>query len=143
MPDTITRCEFTERIVRLCVRSGLRSVPRKSRDRHILAKAITLTLDLKAEYTEEDVNRKLKAWLADVGGTLRRLSHVRLRRLLIDEEYLGRSKDGSRYWVALGSRNHPVFESSVQDVNVIELLRSGREEAERRKQMYLQQRADS
>lgn len=121
----------------------MRSVPRKPRDRHILAKAITLTLDLKAEYTEEEVNEKLKSWLADVGGTLRRLSHVRLRRLLIDEEYLGRSKDGSRYWVALGSRNHPVFEPSVQDVNVIELLRSGRDEVERRKQMYLQQRADS
>ena len=56
------------------------------------------------------------------------------RRLLIDEEHLGRSKDGSRYWVALGSRNHPVFEPAVQDVNVLELLRSGREEAERRKQ---------
>ena len=143
MPDTITQSEFTERIVRLCVNSGLRSVPRKSRDRHILAKAITLTLDLKAEYTEEEVNQELKAWLADVGGTLRRLSHVRLRRLLIDEEYLGRSKDGSRYWVALGSRNHPVFDSTVQDVNVIELLRSGREEAERRKQMYMQQYSDS
>ena len=143
MADTLTRCDCTERIVRLCVRSGLRSVPRKSRDRHILAKAITLTLDLKAEYTEEEVNQKLKAWLADVGGTLRRLSHVRLRRLLIDEEYLGRSKDGSRYWVALGSRNHPVFEPSVQDVNVIELLRSGRDEVERRKQMYLQQHAES
>ena len=142
MPDTITRGEFSERIVRLCVSSGLRSVPRKTRDRHILAKAITLTLDLKAEYTEEEVNEELKSWLADVGGTLRRLSHVRLRRLLIDEEYLGRSKDGSRYWVALGSRNHPIFEPSVQDIDVNELLRSGREEAERRKQMYLQQRTD-
>ena len=143
MPDTITRCEFTERIVRLCVSSGLRSVPRKTRDRHILAKAITLTLDLKAEYTEEQVNQELKSWLADVGGTLRRLSHVRLRRMLIDEEYLGRSKDGSRYWVALGSRNHPIFEPAVQDVNVTELLRSGKEEAERRKQMYMQQYSDS
>ena len=143
MPDTITRCEFTERIVWLCVSSGLRSVPRKTRDRHILAKAITLTLDLKAEYTEEQVNQELKSWLADVGGTLRRLSHVRLRRMLIDEEYLGRSKDGSRYWVALGSRNHPIFEPAVQDVNVTELLRSGKEEAERRKQMYMQQYSDS
>ncbi len=141
--DTITRQEFTDRLVRLCVSSGLRGVPRRSRDRHILAKAITLTLDLKAEYTEEEVNESLKSWLTDVGGTLRRLSHVRLRRMLIDEEHLGRSKDGSRYWVALGSRNHPVFEPAVQDVNVLELLRSGREEAERRKQMYLQGGADS
>ena len=140
--DTITREEFADRLVRLCVNSGLRGVPRRSRDRHILAKAITLTLDLKAEYTEEQVNERLKSWLADVGGTLRRLSHVRLRRLLIDEEYLGRSKDGSRYWVALGSRHHPAFEPSVQDVDVNELLRSGKEEAERRKQMFMERRAE-
>ena len=141
--DTISRKEFTERLVDLCVRSGLRSAPRKTRDRHILSKGITLTLDLKAEYTEEEVNQELKTWLADVGGTLRRLSHVRLRRLLIDEEYLGRSKDGSRYWVALGSRNHPAYEPAVQDVDVRGLLRSGREEAERRKQMYLQRQMES
>ena len=141
--DTITQKEFTERLVELCLRSGLRGVPRKARDRHILSKGITLTLDLKAEYTEEEVNQELKTWLADVGGTLRRLSHVRLRRLLIDEEYLGRSKDGSRYWVALGSRNHPAYEPAVQDVDVRGLLRSGREEAERRKQMYLQRQMES
>ena len=141
--NTITQKEFTERLVELCVRSGLRGVPRKARDRHILSKGITLTLDLKAEYTEEEVNQELKTWLADVGGTLRRLSHVRLRRLLIDEEYLGRSKVGSRYWVALGSRNHPAYEPAVQDVDVRGLLRSGREEAERRKQMYLQRQMES
>ena len=141
--NTITQKEFTERLVELCVRSGLRGVPRKTRDRHILSKGITLTLDLKAEYTEEEVNQELKTWLADVGGTLRRLSHVRLRRLLIDDEYLGRSKDGSRYWVALGSRNHPAYEPAVQDVDVRGLLRSGREEAERRKQMYLQRQMES
>ena len=141
--DTITQKEFTERLVELCLRSGLRGVPRKARDRHILSKGITLTLDLKAEYTEEEVNQELKTWLADVGGTLRRLSHVRLRRLLIDEEYLGRSKDGSRYWVALGSRNHPAYEPAVQDVDVRGLLLSGREEAERRKQMYLQRQMES
>ena len=141
--NTITQKEFTERLVELCVRSGLRGVPRKTRDRHILSKGITLTLDLKAEYTEEEVNDRLKSWLSEVGGTIRRLGHVRLRRLLIDEEYLGRSKDGSRYWVALGSRNHPAYEPAVQDVDVRGLLRSGREEAERRKQMYLQRQMES
>ena len=141
--DTISQEEFTERLVRLCVASGLRGVPRKTRDRHILSKGIALSLDLKAEYTEEEVNQELKTWLAEVGGTLRRLSHVRLRRMLIDEEYLGRSKDGSRYWVALGSRNHPAFEPAVQDIDVSELLRTGREEAERRKQMYMQRCTDA
>ena len=126
----------------LCVKSGLRGAPRKTRDRHILLKGVSLTLNLKAEYTEEEVNEKLRSWLADVGGTLRRFGHVRLRRLLIDEEYLGRSKDGSRYWVALGSRNHPIFEPDVKDVDVLEEIRLGRKEAEHRKRMFLQGRAD-
>ena len=141
--DTISQKEFTERLVELCVRSGLRGVPRKTRDRHILLKGVSLALDLKAEYTEEEVNDTLRLWLTEVGGTLRRFGHVRLRRLLIDEEYLGRSKDGSRYWVALGSRNHPIFEPAVQDVDVLEEIRLGREEAEHRKRMYLQKRAGS
>ncbi len=127
----------------LCVKSGLRGVPRKTRDRHILLKGVSLTLNLKAEYTEEEVNEKLRSWLTDVGGTLRRFGHVRLRRLLIDEEYLGRSKDGSRYWVALGSRNHPIFEPDVKDVDVLEEIRLGRKEAEHRKRMFLQGRADT
>ena len=141
--DTITRKEFTERLVNLCVRSGLRGAPRKTRDRHILLKGVSLTLNLKAEYTEEEVNEKLRSWLTDVGGTLRRFGHVRLRRLLIDEEYLGRSKDGSRYWVALGSRNHPIFEPDVKDVDVLEEIRLGRKVAEYRKRMFLQGRADT
>lgn len=140
--DTITRKEFTERLVDLCVKSGLRGAPRKTRDRHILLKGVSLTLNLKSEYTEEEVNEKLRSWLTDVGGTLRRFGHVRLRRLLIDEEYLGRSKDGSRYWVALGSRNHPIFEPDVKDVDVLEEIRLGRKEAEHRKRMFLQGCAD-
>ena len=141
--DTITRREFTERLVALCVRSGLRAAPRKARDRHILLKGIALSLDLKAEYTEEEMNESLKSWLNEVGGTLRRFGHVRLRRLLIDEEYLGRSKDGSRYWVALGSRHHPTFEPGVQEVDVLGAIRLDREEQENRKQMYMQRGASS
>jgi hypothetical protein len=63
---------------------------------------------------------------------------VRLRRLLIDEEYLGRSKDGSRYWVAFGSRNHPAFELGVMNVDVHEVIQHGKEEKEHRKRMYME-----
>ena len=66
--------------------SGLRGAPRKTRDRHILLKGIALSLDFKAEYTESEIDR-LRSWLEEVGGTIRRLGHVRLRRLLIDEEW--------------------------------------------------------
>ena len=102
--EVITRQEFTERLVQLCVSSGLRGIPRKIRDRHILLKSITLTLELKSEYAEHELNDELRSWLSEVGKTIRRVDHVNLRRLLVDQEYVGRSRDGSRYWVAVGSR---------------------------------------
>ena len=141
MTGKITSEEFTKRLVELCLKSGLRGVPRRARDRHILLKSITLTLDVKAEYTEEEVNERLKSWLRDVGSTIRRLDHVNLRRLLIDEEHLGRSKDGSRYWVGLSSRTHPTFESEVESLDVYDVIRIGREQAEQRKQDYLRRQA--
>jgi hypothetical protein len=137
MTDRITRQEFINRFVQLCVRSGLRGIPRRARDRHILLKGIILTLDVKAEYTEQELNEALQGWLREIGRSIRRIDHVYLRRLLVDEEYIGRSRDGSRYWVALASRNHPLFEPDVESVDTRQLIRAAKEEAEQRKQEYL------
>lgn len=134
----ITRQEFTSRLVQLCVGSGLRGIPRKTRDRHILLKSITLTLELKNEYAEYELNDNLKAWLREVGRTLWRLDHVNLRRLLVDQEYVGRSRDGSRYWVAVGSRYQALFAPDVDDVDVRSLIDEAGDELVLRKQHFLE-----
>ena len=136
--EAITKQEFTSRLVQLCVGSGLRGIPRKNRDRHILLKSITLTLELKREYAEHELNADLRAWLREVGRTIRRLDHVNLRRLLVDQEYVGRSRDGSRYWVAMGSRFQALFAPDVDDVDVRGLIRAAREEQELRKLHFLE-----
>ena len=74
--EAITKQEFTSRLVQLCVGSGLRGIPRKNRDRHILLKSITLTLELKNDYAEHELNDDLRAWLREVGTTIRRLDHL-------------------------------------------------------------------
>ncbi len=136
--DAITKQEFTSRLVQLCVSSGLRGIPRKIRDRHILLKSITLTPELNNEYAEHELNDNLRAWLREVGMSIRRLDHVNLRRLLVDQEYVGRSKDGSRYWVAVCSRYKALFTPDVDGVDVRSLIRAARDEQELRKQHFLE-----
>jgi hypothetical protein len=123
--DQISAREFQDRLLRLCVHSGMRGLPRKRRDQHILLKSVILTLDRTEEYTENAVNRKLQSWLNEVGCSIE-LDHVRLRRHLVDAEYLGRSRDGSRYWVAVLSRNQYRFESAIEDLDIYGLVSQSR-----------------
>ncbi len=137
MVDTVTVHEFSKRLTDLCVKSGISGLPRKRRDRHILLKSVSLTLDKTAEYTEQEIYQKLTDWLGEIGTSLR-LDHVELRRRLVDEEYLGRARDGSRYWVALSSRIHIPFDPDIEATDVRRLVHEGRSEIERRKRNYFQ-----
>jgi hypothetical protein len=136
MAETITINEFNKRLVDLCVRSGLSGLPRKRRDRHILLKSVALTLDKTAEYTEPEINQKLMDWLRDVGASLR-LDYVELRRHLVNEEYLGRAKDGSRYWVAMSSRRQIPFDSDIEASDIRSLIAEARSDVEIRRRRYL------
>jgi hypothetical protein len=124
--DIVTLLEFEDRLVSLCLQSGVRSLPRKKRDQHIILKSVTLTFDKTKEYTETSVNQRLRTWLDDVGRSLD-LDHVRLRCHLVDAEFLGRNKDGSRYWVAAFSRNQIPFDSEVENIDVYALIQQRRE----------------
>lgn len=137
MNESISSEEFNKRLVELCSRSGLSGLPRRSRDRHILLKSVALTLDRTREYSEREINRELRSWLTDVGKTLG-LDHVELRRSLVDQEYLGRGKDGSRYWVAVSSRQQMVFDREVEDVNVPLLMKRGQETMREKKRQFLE-----
>ena len=88
--------DFKARISQLCVKSGLSNFPRKKRDRHILLKSVILGLERTREYTKTEINPLLQGWLSQV-GTHNHLDYVNLRRHLIDEEFLSRSKEGFRY----------------------------------------------
>ena len=128
---------FQQRLTELCLRGGPTGFPRKRRDRHILLKSVALTLDKRSEYTEPEVNTKLRLWLQDVGAPFH-LDHVDLRRYLIDEEFLGRSRDGSRYWVAASSRYQLIFDPEIEEVDVSRLLSQARARLDRRKEEFLQ-----
>lgn len=136
MSERITTEEFEKRLVTLCRFSGLSGFPRKRRDRHILLKSVTLTLDRTNEYTENEINELLLCWLKEVGSFLV-LNHIELRRLLIDNEYLGRGKDGSRYWVAVSSRRQMEFDAEIENVDVRAVMNNGIETRLEKKRQYL------
>jgi hypothetical protein len=134
--NAITADEFKKRLFELCSLSGLSGLPRKSRDRHILLKSVALLLDKTQEYSEVEINQELQGWLTDVGRSIE-LDHVELRRRLIDHEYLGRSKDGSRYWVAVWSRLQMAFEREIEEVDVPLLIKQSNQASLEKKRRYL------
>ena len=136
MTAIISLEEFQQRLTELCLRGGPTGFPRRRRDRHILLKSVALTLDKRAEYTEPEVNTKLRLWLQDVGAPFH-LDHVDLRRYLIDEEFLGRSRNGSRYWVAAFSRHQLFFDPEIEEVDGNRLLSQERARLERKKEEFL------
>lgn len=134
--NPITCDQFKKRLVDLCVRSGLSGFSRKPLDRHVLLKSIVLTLNRAEKYTEGEINENLKRWLAHVGRSID-LDHASLRRQLVDEGYLERDREGSCYRVSDSGRYRTMFEPAVEDVDVLELVRVGRESLEQKKQDYL------
>jgi hypothetical protein len=67
---------------------------------------------------------------------MKKFDHSSLRRWLVDFGYLVRNKDGSRYEVAAGSRAQ-LFDPSIDQVDIAEVIRNAREEIARKKQEYL------
>ena len=127
--------DFKARISQLCVKSGLSNFPRKKRDRHILLKSVILGLERTREYTKTEINPLLQGWLSQV-GTHYHLDYVNLRRHLIDEEFLSRSKEGSRCWVATSSRNQLHFDPEINEIDIPGLIRNNRELSARRQAIF-------
>lgn len=132
----ITKEFFIKRLIDLCLRSGLSGYPTDITAQHILLKSAVLSMDISGTITEKEVNEKLKYWITL--SQIKNIDHGTLRRRLVDAGYLIRTKDGSSYQVAPSRVHPPFFEESIEQVNVAEVLQTGREEIARRKQEYLE-----
>ena len=71
---------------------------------------------------------------------MKMMDHSTLRRWLVDSGYLTRSSDGSRYQAAPGSRAQ-LFDPSVDQVDMPQVLQSAREAIEQRKKAFLDKKA--
>lgn len=131
---------FSKRLNDMCLGSGLTGLPRSIENRLLLLKSVALTLDRGALYTEKEINRLLRSWLLHIGITIQ-LDHVNLRRCLIDEGFLERTKDGSAYWMGSNPNGSQLFDTSVEACDPLGTILSGKSVREQRKIEYLQRTA--
>lgn len=137
-PKTITREFFSQRLADLCLKSGLLDLPKDLTDRHILLKsAVMLVGSSGSSFTEKEINEKLELWFLEV-GQIKYLDPVTIRRSLVDAGYLTRSNDGSSYQVSQTGHGTVLFDPSVDQLDVAQVITTAREEMARRKREYLE-----
>lgn len=134
----ITKEIFSRRIAELILKSGLSGFPKDEADQHILLKSIVLGMGKAEIFNEKEINERIQYWILSVAH-MKMMDHSTLRRWLVDSGYLTRSSDGSRYQAAPGSRAQ-FFTPDVDEIDVLQVLQSAREEIEQRKKAFLEKR---
>lgn len=134
---SITREHFIKRLGDLCLKSGLSGLPKNESDQQILLKSAVLMLDRSGKFSEPEINERLKAWVRDV-SQIKELDHVSLRRQLVDTGYLKREPDGSRYWVAVPGPQPDLFDPTIDQLDIPQVIETLREEIARRKKEHLE-----
>ena len=94
-------------------------------------KSVALTLGRDAQYSEGEIDELLQSWL----------DHVNLRRRLVDERFLERTRDGSAYWMGPGPTGAQLFDASVEECDPYAAILSGKTLLEKRKVEYLERSA--
>jgi hypothetical protein len=133
----VTEQVFLKRLVTLCLRSGMTGFPKDELDQHILLKSAALTFDPSANYTEAEVNERLKIWIDQITG-IPGIDHGTLRRQLIDSGYLERDKTGASYQVSPTGPRTTRFDPAVEKIDPRQALEDARREIEERKRAYLE-----
>ena len=91
--------QLPPRLESLVVKSGLHLGLLSEPDRALLLALAACAIESGPTLREDEVNRRLRDWLADVGAMVQ-TDHVELRRWLVDAGYLAR--DGWGYAYARG-----------------------------------------
>ena len=133
----VTKDYFIKRLADLCLRSGLPGFPKDETDQHILLNSAVLVIGKPGTFTEKEINARLDTLVRDVSH-MKTLDRVTLRRRLVDTGYLTRSQDGSCYQIAQPDPRPGFFDSSIDQLDISEVITTAREEIARRKREYLQ-----
>ena len=134
--DLITAEEFQTRIAALCLSGAGATFPRRQRDRHILYRSVVQLLDSAQSYSEPDLNAALRQWLSEIGTNFE-MDHVTLRRYLVDEGYLRRDAEGSRYTVNPEGERLVEFDAEVSRVDSLMVILAAKARAAGRKREQL------
>ena len=119
--------QLPTRLETLILKSGLALGLLSEADRALVLALAATAIEAGRDLREDEVNRRLGDWLADLGAMLR-TDHVELRRWLVDTGYLARDGWGYAYtrgaaeveWVrqALGTTDGAALAGAVRSVRV-------------------------
>jgi len=87
-------------------------------------------------FTEKEINKKLSYWINI--SQIKNIDHVTLRRWLVDTGYLVRNNDGSCYQISLSVPRSQLFDDAIDQIDVVEVIKTGREDIAQRKREYLE-----
>ena len=132
----MTSEQYTKRLASLCLKSGLGGMPKDEMDQHILLKSAALLVGTGSKLTEKEVTDQLQVWLTQV-CVIKNFDKVTLRRWLIDTGYITRNNNGTEYQVANPAPRPELFDPSIDQLDPVEVIRSARDEMERRKQAFM------
>jgi hypothetical protein len=129
----ISETEFRNRFVPLVI--GARDLPKKPLDLNILYISAILNLDPAINYSEKELNEKLRLW-SDRFGKNFTLDHVTLRRYLIDAGYITRDPAGKSYQVGESSLPY-TFDPSLRNLDLETMIQEALKEREERKKQFM------
>jgi hypothetical protein len=119
--------QLPPRLESLVLKSGVHLGPLPDSDRALVLALGASAIEPGRALREDDVNRRLRDWLADVGAMLH-TDHVELRRWLIDTGYVTRDAWGNAYGrgplelerarQVLGTRDAAPLASAVRSARV-------------------------
>jgi len=88
--------QLPSRLEALVLKTGLRIALLSEQDRSLVLALAACAIEPGRPWREDEVNRRLRDWLADVGAMLH-TDHVELRRWLVDAGYVVRDDWGHAY----------------------------------------------
>lgn len=136
MEFVITHEEFIAKLIKLCLKSGLKEFPKDSKAKSILLASFCIMLK-KEEYTEQELNHELKNWTEYV-CQIELFDFVTLRRILVDENYLFRTQDGSKYLLNRTVENLNIIrEARSRNLDIIQIIEKAKADIEYKKAKYI------
>lgn len=117
--EKIDKEEYEKVIVNYFSRSILNELPRYRKKRLILLKAFSMFFQ-KENYTEKEVNEIIKGIIAKIPKV--KIDHVKIRRALIDECFLYRTNDGSKYFLRVSDEIKNIFADEINNIDIFKVI---------------------
>ncbi len=127
----VTLADAEKRFQRMFSAGRMRRIPRGKADTILFLALAASTLDPRETYSEPELNRELREWMADFVDA-RVFDHVTVRRFLVDYRYLLRDAHGTRYTTNQAMISHAI-EPEVRSIQLEMIFQSVEKARARRK----------